>query len=61
MSNEQRAHDLTMLYLNFMKDNDLRSAIFNPKETVVEFDFYTQYRELYPKLLEKVNRDFSNI
>ena len=53
MTNEQRAHDLTMLYVK----------IFTKTEPVdenghVNLDPYSRYKEIYPVVLEKVNKDF---
>lgn len=63
MNNEQRAHDLTILYVKFMTDINLKSTIANCKNTSSDtiecnVDFYNEYCKLYPQILEKVNRDF---
>lgn len=59
MSNEQRAHDLTMLYIKFMNDMNLKNIANNSSDTAeYEVDFYNDYRRIYPEVLEKFNRDF---
>ena len=57
--NEKRAHDLTMFYIQEI--NRLKIASANPSsESKVEIslDFLTDYIELYPKVLEKINEKF---
>lgn len=56
MSNEQRAHDLTMFYLKLLCDFQQPN-----QDNEIELDPYSKYLEIYPTVLEKVNRDFSNI
>lgn len=56
MSNEQRAHDLTMLYVQ----ESMKPTFEEMQPGEVTRDPYLIYKELYPEILEKVNRDFSN-
>ena len=53
MSNEQRAHDITMLYVkiftNLEKPNENGNIALDP---------CTKYCEIYPTILEKVNENF---
>lgn len=53
MSNEQRAHDLTILYVELFSNHPVPddNGSFN-------IDPYSKYLEIYPTILEKVNRDF---
>ena len=53
MSNEQRAHDLTMLYVRIFINTQQPDENNN-----INIDPYSKYVELYPEILEKVNRDF---
>lgn len=48
MSNEQRAHDLALLYAELMYK----------KANTQNFDIYIEYRNMYDRLLNSVNRDF---
>lgn len=50
MSNEQRAHDLTMFYIKMYYDSE--RLAFNEN---FEFDAINKYVELYPKILEQIN------
>lgn len=54
MTNEQRAHDIAMLYVQLLlkvqKSNDNNELVVDP---------YSKYLEVYPMILEKVNHDFS--
>ena len=53
MSNEQRAHDITMLYV------ELFSKFPAPDENgETNIDPYLKYKEIYPVVLKKVNQDF---
>lgn len=53
MLNEERAHDITMLYVElFSKFPDIDENGEN------KIDPYSKYKEIYPKVLEKVNKDF---
>lgn len=55
MSNEQRAHDLCMMYINLLL------KIKQPDENnEIKLDPLTEYAKLYPKLLEEVNKQFPN-
>lgn len=63
MSNEQRAHDLTMLYIktnaNMKFKNELSETLkSNNNKIDFKLDFYQDYISIYPKILELVNRDF---
>lgn len=63
MSNEQRAHDLTMLYIKTNVELNFKSELskaVNSNDNKIEFnlDYYQDYIALYPKILELVNRDF---
>lgn len=54
MSNEERAHDITMLYV------ELFSKFPAPDENgETKIDPYSKYKEIYPAVLENVNKDFS--
>lgn len=55
MSNEQRAHDLTMFYVKM--HYDFQAPNLNGK---FEFDAINKYVELYPKVLEQINIAFPN-
>lgn len=53
MSNEQRAHDITMLYVKIF------TSVEKPdKNGNITLDPYTKYCEIYPIVLEKVNENF---
>ena len=63
MSNEQRAHDLTMLYIktnaNMNFKSELSKALESNNDKIdFQLDFYQDYIAMYPKILEQVNRDF---
>lgn len=63
MSNEQRAHDLTMLYIktnaNINFKSKLCTALDSDNDKInFQLDFYQDYISMYPKILELVNRDF---
>lgn len=60
MSNEQRAHDLTMLYIKTITNAEYKNAINNASDGManLKIDFYEKYMEIYPGILELVNRDF---
>lgn len=53
MSNEQRAHDITMLYVELFTNTTVPDKNGNYK-----IDPYGKYKEIYPAVLEKVNNDF---
>lgn len=53
MSNEQRAHDITMLYVKLFTDTTLPDENGN-----INIDIYSKYKEIYPVVLEEVNKDF---
>lgn len=58
--NEKRAHDLTLLYIqetNRLKMVEAKSTTDKPAE--VRMDFYSDYVDLYPRILEKINEYFS--
>lgn len=54
MTNEHRAHDLTLDFLKLDIHIELEKKPCDRKE----IDMYSRYMEMYPKVLEKVNRDF---
>lgn len=55
MSNEQRAHDLAMLYV------ELLCKVQQPDEdNILRLDPLAKYCELYPELLDKINEKFPN-
>ena len=55
MSNEQRAHDLTMFYIKMYYDFQ------KPSENGrFEFDAINKYVELYPQVLKQINIAFPN-
>ena len=56
MSNEQRAHDITMLYVQI----SMKPTFEELQSGQVNRDPYVIYMEIYPEVLEKVNRDFPN-
>ena len=53
MSNEQRAHDLSLLYIelinNYKQPDESNNLEINPVK---------DYLEIYPKVLEAINCDF---
>lgn len=53
MSNEQRAHDITMLYVKLFVNTTLPDENDN-----INIDIYSKYKEIYPVVLEEVNKDF---
>ena len=58
--NEKRAHDLTLLYIqetNRLKIAEAKSTSDKPVE--IHMDFYSDYIDLYPWILEKINEHFS--
>lgn len=57
MSNEQRAHDLTMLYV---KEN-LKPSFEELRTGKSTEDICDLYFKIYPKVLEKVNHAFPKI
>lgn len=62
MSNEQRAHDITMLYIRTLTNVEYKQALSNATDGManLKIDFYEKYMEIYPNILELVNRDFPN-
>lgn len=55
MSNEQRAHDLTMFYVKMHYD------FKKPNENgTFEFDAIQKYVEIYPEVLKQINNVFTN-
>lgn len=57
LSNEQRAHDLAVASLPFMKEQ-VDEAISNGENIV--FDVYAEYKKLYNLFLVAVTKDFPN-
>lgn len=57
LSNEQRAHDLAVASLPFMKEQ-VDEAISNGENIV--FDVYVEYKKLYNLFLVAVTKDFPN-
>lgn len=55
MSNEQRAHDLTLLYVELFANHPVPD-----KDGNFNVDPYSKYFEIYPAILKKVNQDFPN-
>lgn len=53
MSNEQRAHDITMLYVKLL----LQTALPDEKGNI-NLNPYSKYKEIYPEILKEVNKDF---
>jgi hypothetical protein len=53
LSNEQRAHDITMLYVKLFTNTTLPDENGN-----INIDIYSKYKEIYPVVLEEVNKDF---
>lgn len=53
MSNEQRAHDITMLYVRIFTNTTLLDKNGN-----CNLDPYSKYKEVYPVILEEINKDF---
>lgn len=55
MSNEQRAHDLALLYV------ELLCKFQEPDENrTLKLDPLSKYCEVYPKLLDTLNKKFPN-
>ena len=54
MSNEQRAHDLTMLYVK----EELKPSFEELQAGIASKDICDLYFKLYPEILEKVNHAF---
>lgn len=55
MTNEQRAHDLCLIYINLLM------KIKQPNENnEIALDPLTEYSKLYPDLLERINELFPN-
>ena len=58
--NELRAHDLTILYIQEMTRLKTANAKSNSDSNAeVRIDYYSDYIELYPKMLEKINKQFT--
>ena len=55
MSNEQRAHDLTMLYIEII--NKYKQSSDNDK---IEINLVEDYLKFYPIVLEQINESLSN-
>lgn len=55
MNNEQRAHDLTMLYVKLLCDTNNVN-----KDNIIEYNPMDKYCEFYPKVLAEVNEKFPN-
>lgn len=53
MSNEQRAHDITMLYVKIFT-----STAIPDKDGNYSIDPYSKYKEVYPAVLKEVIKDF---
>lgn len=56
LSNEQRAHDLAIASLPYMKElveQEIRSG------NELNFDIYFEYKKMYDLILDAVNRDFA--
>lgn len=56
LSNEQRAHDLAIASLPYMKElveQEIRSG------NELNFDIYFEYKKMYDLILDAVNRDFT--
>ncbi|ADY54721.1 hypothetical protein Sgly_0355 [Syntrophobotulus glycolicus DSM 8271] len=62
LTNEQRAHDITLSILQSFKNEILREYANKANSTNLEvhFDYYTQYKNIYDTTLKAVNRDFSS-
>ncbi len=60
LSNEQRAHDLAIASLPYMKElveQEIRSG--NELNFDIYFDIYFEYKKMYDLILDAVNRDFT--
>lgn len=53
MSNEQRAHDITMLYVEIFTKTTVPDESGN-----INLNPYSRYKEIYPIILKEVNKDF---
>lgn len=53
MNNEQRAHDLTMLYVKLLCDTQGVN-----RDNVIEYNPMGKYCEFYPKVLAECNEHF---
>ena len=56
MDNEQRAHDLAMLYVK----EDMKPTYAELQDHIKPKDIYSLYVKRYVDILDKVNRDFPN-
>ena len=56
MDNEQRAHDLEMLYVK----EDMKPTYAELQDHIKPKDIYSLYVKRYVDILDKVNRDFPN-
>lgn len=57
LTNEQRAHDLAVASLPFMREQ-IQTKIKNGEQ--VRFDAYIEYKKLYNHFLSSVSTDFKN-
>jgi len=59
LSNEQRAHDLTIATVQILSSNPNFLKSINSEESAVNFDVYKIYLAIYNETLQSINRDFS--
>lgn len=57
LTNEQRAHDLAVASLPFMKEL-IAAKLTNDPSTDIKFDAYLEYKKLYDAFLDACNEDF---
>ena len=65
MSNEQRAHDLALHFIDAVikakQQSKINEQIENDiHEITVPVDLYREYKELYDSFLEALNRDYKS-
>lgn len=67
LSNEQRAHDLTLVSLQIMYDQKKTSMMSIAKNEAkrgndvtvdIGFEVYDEYQKIYKMLLQEINKDF---
>ncbi|GEK88917.1 hypothetical protein SAMN04488100_10558 [Alkalibacterium putridalgicola] len=56
LSNEQRAHDLTIAALSFLLDSN--SLVKENDDGDYHIDIYKEYKSLYEDTLKSINKDF---
>lgn len=57
LTNKQRAHDLAIASLPFIKDAHKAKSVIDESHDY-KFDLYKEYINSYNKVLDSLNRDF---